>query len=102
MSGAGDRDELRWHLVQELSHPAGSVPGMPSRPADSVWPAHVARVEVGPGLAYWTVLSGLTLEPVRPVDHYPRHLRVGPGRAESTRPTPGTSSGWSSGAAPAT
>jgi hypothetical protein len=35
-------------------------------------------------LAYWTVLSGLTLEPVGPVDHYLRHLRFGRGRAEST------------------
>jgi len=60
---------------------------MPSRSAVRVWPAEVARVEVGPGLAYWTVLSGRTLEPVRPVDHYLRHLRFGRGRAESTTKT---------------
>jgi integrase len=38
-------------------------------------------------LAYWTVLSGLTLEPVRPVNHYLRHLRFARGRAESTTKT---------------
>jgi len=38
-------------------------------------------------LAYWTVLSGRTLDPVRPVDHYLRHLRFGRGRAESTTKT---------------
>ena len=42
---------------------------MPSRSVGPFWPADVARVQVGPGLAYWTVLSGLTLEPVRPVNH---------------------------------
>lgn len=60
---------------------------MPSRSVGPVWPADVARVEVGPGLAYWTVLSGLTLEPVRPVNHYLRHLRFARGRAESTTRT---------------
>jgi integrase/recombinase XerD len=52
-----------------------------------VWPADIARVEVGPGLAYWTVLSGATLEPAGPVDHYLRHLRFGQSRAESTTKT---------------
>jgi integrase/recombinase XerD len=63
------------------------VPGVSSRSPVPVWPADVARVEVGPGLAYWTVLSGPTLDPVRPVDHYLRHLRFGRGRAESTTKT---------------
>lgn len=60
---------------------------MPGRSGAEIWPADVVRVEVGPGLAYWTVLSGTTLEPVRPVDHYLRHLRFGRGRAESTTKT---------------
>ena len=63
------------------------MPGVPSRSPVPVWPADVVRVEVGPGLAYWTVLSGRTLDPVRPVDHYLRHLRFGCGRAESTTKT---------------
>jgi integrase len=44
-------------------------------------------VDLGSGWAYWTVLSGPTLEPVWPVDHYLRHLRFGQGRAESTTKT---------------
>jgi hypothetical protein len=56
----------------------------------------------GRGLTYWTVLSGTTLEPVRPVDHYLRHLRFGQGRAESTAKTyAGILSGSSNGAASA-
>jgi integrase/recombinase XerD len=60
---------------------------VPSGQEIPAWPADIACVEVGPGLAYWTVLSGTMLEPVRPVDHYLRHLRFGQGRAESTTKT---------------
>jgi integrase/recombinase XerD len=44
-------------------------------------------VDVGEGLAYWTVLTGPTLTVVEPVDAYLRHLRFGRGRAESTTET---------------
>ena len=49
--------------------------------------ARIARVDVGQGLAYWTVLTGPTLAVVDPVDAYLRHLRFGRSRAESTTKT---------------
>ncbi|MFI0480917.1 site-specific integrase [Actinomadura sp. 9N215] len=57
---------------------------MPQRLPVSSWLAETARVEVGQGLAYWTLLSGPTLLPVLPADHYVRHLRFARSRAEST------------------
>ena len=60
---------------------------MPAKSGGELWSADVARVAVGPGLAYWTVLSGTMLEAVGPVDRYLRHLRFGRGRAESTTKT---------------
>jgi integrase/recombinase XerD len=60
---------------------------MPAKSGGELWSADVVRVEVGRGLAYWTVLSGTMLETVGPVDHYLRHLRFGRGRAESTTKT---------------
>jgi hypothetical protein len=52
------------------------MPGVPSKSVGPFWPADVARVQVGPGLAYWTVLSGLTLEPVRQVNHDPTRISM--------------------------
>lgn len=57
------------HDVLDLPRQRGRLPGVPSNSVRPVWPADVARVQVGPGLAYWTVLSGLTLESVRPINH---------------------------------
>ncbi|GAA3781666.1 tyrosine-type recombinase/integrase [Streptomyces chiangmaiensis] len=49
--------------------------------------AEVLRVEVTDTLAYWTVLSGPTLEVVEDMDDFLRHLRFGRTRAESTTKT---------------
>lgn len=46
--------------------------------------ARVVRVEVGPGIAYWTPLVGPTLEHEPTVRHFLRHLVIGRGRAENT------------------
>lgn len=45
------------------------------------------RVEVADTLAYWTVLSGPTLDVVEDVDDFLRHLRFGRAREESTTKT---------------
>jgi hypothetical protein len=49
--------------------------------------AEIARVEIGAGFAYWTVLAGPTLAVVEPVDGFLRHVRFGRRRAESTTKT---------------
>jgi integrase/recombinase XerD len=45
------------------------------------------RVDVGHGLAYWSVLAGPLLAPVEPMDHFLRHLRFARDAAESTTRT---------------
>jgi integrase/recombinase XerD len=49
-----------------------------------VWLVETVRVDVGCGMAYWSVLAGPTLAPVVPVDHFLRHLRFARNAAEST------------------
>ncbi|MFJ8098600.1 hypothetical protein [Streptomyces griseofuscus] len=49
--------------------------------------AELLRVEVADALAYWTVLSGPTLDVVEDVDDFLRHLRFDRAREESTTKT---------------
>jgi integrase/recombinase XerD len=49
--------------------------------------AETVRVEVAPGHAYWSVLSGPGLTVVEPIDSFLRHLRFGKRRAEGTTKT---------------